>query len=268
MRVDSDTILPSPMPTPDPYARVEYRRLIAWPARIEREWPMLSRVLSSGPSRRVLDLGCGPGEHARRMAAEGFEVVGVDSSEDMLAQATSEPVPENLRFVRGDLREIGTIPEVLEGSFGGAICLGNTLPHLLDRDDLLRMARGLRERLLPGAPFLLQILNYDRVFALGERSLPINFRPDPEGELVFVRLMTPQEDGTVLFHPMTLLLRPGGDPPVQLHHAREVRLRGWRRNDIESVLAEAGFASLEACGGFDGAPWDARESRDLILVAR
>ncbi len=253
------------MPTPDPYARVEYRRLIAWPARIEREWPMLSRVLESGPSRRVLDLGCGPGEHARRLAAEGFEVVGVDASADMLAQATSEPVPENLRFVRGDLREIST---VIEGSFGGAICLGNTLPHLLDRDDLLQMMRGLRERLLPGAPFLLQILNYDRVFALGERSLPINFRPDPDGELVFVRLMTPQEDGTVLFHPMTFLLRPGGDPPVQLTHVREVRLRGWKRADLESVLEEAGFHSLEAFGGFDGTAWDALESRDLLLVAR
>jgi glycine/sarcosine N-methyltransferase len=199
------------------------------------------------------------------MAAEGFEVVGVDASEAMLAQATAEPVPENLQFVRGDLREIGT---AVEGSFGGAICLGNALPHLLDRDGLLSMMRGLRERLLPGAPFLLQILNYDRVFALGERSLPINFRPDPEGELVFVRLMTPQADGTVLFHPMTLLLRPGGDPPVQLHHVREVRLRGWKRDDIESVLTEAGFASLEAYGGFDGAPWEARESRDLILLAR
>ena len=253
------------MSTSDPYSRVEYRRLIAWPARIEREWPLIARVLESGPSRRVLDLGCGPGEHARRLAVEGFEVVGVDASEAMLAQATAEPVPDNLRFVRGDLREIAT---VTEGSFGGAICLGNTLPHLLERDDLLRMARGLRERLLPGAPLLLQILNYDRIFARGERSLPINFRPDPQGELVFVRLMTPQEDGTVLFHPMTLLLRPGEDPPVQLHHAREVRLRGWKRADVENVLAEAGFDFREAYGGFDGAPWEATESRDLILVAR
>src|SRR3954451_21691607 len=101
----------------------------------------------------------------------------------------------NLRFVLGDLREI---PAVTEGSFGGAICLGNTLPHLLERDDLVRMARGLRERLLPGAPFLLQILNYDHVFEQGERALPINFRSDPDGELAFVRLMTPQADGTVL----------------------------------------------------------------------
>ena len=253
------------MSATDPYSRVEYRRLIAWPQRIEREWPMLSRVLEAGPSPRVLDLGCGPGEHSRRLAAAGFEVVGIDASEAMLEQARSEPIPGNLHFVLGDLRDI---PAVTEGAFGGAVCLGNTLPHLLDRDDLLRMTRGLRERLLPGSPFLLQILNYDRIFAKGERALPVNFRPDPEGELAFIRLMTPQEDGTVLFYPMTVVLRPGGDPPVELKHAREVRLRGWRRAELEEILAEAGFGGPEAFGGFDGAPWEAAESRDLILVAR
>ncbi|MFL6195107.1 MAG: class I SAM-dependent methyltransferase [Thermoanaerobaculia bacterium] len=249
----------------DPYSRVEYRRLIAWPQRIQREWPMLSRVLATGPSRRVLDLGCGPGEHSRRLAAEGFDMVGVDASEAMLEQARSEPEPPNLQFVLGDLRDL---PAATDGPFGGAICLGNTLPHLLDRDDLLRMARGLRERLSPGAPFLLQILNYDRILETGERALPVNFRPDPEGELVFVRLMTPQEDGTVLFYPMTLLLRPGGDPPLELKHAREVRLRGWRRAELEEAFAEAGFPTREAFGGFDGGPWEAGSSRDLILVVR
>ena len=64
----------------DPFSRVEYRRLIAWPQRIEREWPLISRVLETGPSRRVLDLGCGPGKHSRRLAAEGFEVLGLDAS--------------------------------------------------------------------------------------------------------------------------------------------------------------------------------------------
>lgn len=260
------------MASRDPYSRVEYRRLIAWPQRIEREWPLLARVLGSGPSRRVLDLGCGPGEHARRLAAEGFEVVGLDASEAMLEQARAEPVPPNLRFVLGDLRDVAT---AAEGAFGGALCLGNTLPHLLARDDLRRLAQGLRERLLPGAPLLLQVLNYDRIFATGERALPVNFRPDPAegdqpagGEIAFVRLMTPQADGTVLFYPMTLRLRPGEDPPVELKHAREVKLRGWRRAELEEILAEAGFADREALGSFDGGPWDPLASRDLILVAR
>lgn len=252
------------MTDPDPYSRVAYRRLIAWPQRIEREWPTIERVLSSGPSRRVLDLGCGPGEHARRLAAEGFEVVGLDASAAMLDQALEEPVPPNLSFVRGDLRDLAALTE---GSFGAAICLGNTLPHLKTREELERMAGGLRERLLPGAPLLLQILNYDRIFAAGERVLPVNFRPDPDGEVVFVRLMTPQDDGGVLFYPLTLRLRPGGSPPVELMHAREVHLRGWRRAEVEEVLAAAGFQHLEAFGDFDGAPWQ-ESSRDLVFVAR
>ncbi|MBK9967495.1 MAG: hypothetical protein IPP07_22530 [Holophagales bacterium] len=48
----------------DPYARLSYRRLIAWPARIQREAPFLREVLAGAPSKRLLDLGCGTGEHA------------------------------------------------------------------------------------------------------------------------------------------------------------------------------------------------------------
>lgn len=252
----------------DPYSRVDYRRLIAWPQRIEREWPFLERVLASGPSRRVLDLGCGTGEHSQRMAAAGFEVVGVDSSESMLEKAREEPLPENLRFVLGDLRDLG---QGVEGSFGGALCLGNVLPHLTSDDDLRRFAAGLRERLLPGAPLVLQILNYDRIFAVHERSLPLNVRPDPadpDSEIVFLRLMTPQPDGGVLFYPTTLRLRPGHEPAVEVKQSREVRLRGWKRGEVEAALRQAGFTGAEAWGGFEGEPWEALESRDVLLVLR
>jgi hypothetical protein len=130
---------------------------------------------------------------------------------------------------------------------------------------------GLRERLLPGAPLILQILNYDRIFAANERSLPLNFRTDPDdpaAEIVFLRLITPQPDGTVLFYPTTLRLRPGHEPAVEVKHSREVRLRGWRREETEAVLKQAGFTEAEACGGFEGEPWEARDSRDLLLVVR
>jgi SAM-dependent methyltransferase len=210
-------------------------------------------------------LGCGTGEHARFLAAHGFAVVGVDASESMLEKAREEPLPPGLDFVLGRMQEVD---RVTEGSFGGAICLGNALPHLLADEDLESLATGLRRRLLPGAPFLLQVLNYGRIFAKGERHLPLSFRPDPDGDLVFLRLIEPQADGTVLFFPSTLRLRPGHEPPLELMATREVKLRGWRREEIERTLDAAGFHRREVYGSFEKDPFDELESRDVILVAR
>jgi len=226
---------------------------------------LLDKVLGSGPSRRMLDLGCGTGEHARFLAGQGFEVVGVDRSVSMIANAREDPVPENLELIEGDLRQID---DLIQGQFGGAICLGNTLPHILQDDALQKMFEGLRRHLLEGAPLLIQLLNYERIFQWGERYLPLNFRSDGEEDIVFLRLMELQDDGQVLFFPSTLRLVPGGDPPLEVKASKEVRLRGWRADELEIALEKAGFGEIQRRGNFSGAAFDSLDSRDLVLVAR
>src|SRR5437763_14802365 len=94
----------------DRYAKFDYSRLIAWGPRLEREWPLLEEVLREAPSKSILDLGSGTGEHARFLAAKGFDVTGVDSSPAMLeksrAAAGEQP---NLRFVAGDTRHLANL---------------------------------------------------------------------------------------------------------------------------------------------------------------
>ncbi len=248
----------------DPYSRVDYRRLVAWPERIEREWPFLSGVL--GHSGRLLDLGSGTGEHSRFLASKGFEVVGIDSSPAMLAKAGDTPVPPNLAFVEGDLCEV---ERLTSGQFDGAICLGNTLPHVRDRRALDRFVAGLRARLRPGAPLVVQVLNYERVFEGGLRNLPLNFRRDDgEGEVVFLRLMTPRPDGTLVFTPSTLRYRPDGDPPLEVVATRNVPLVGWRRRELEETLEAGGFRRRDAYGTMADVPFEPGRSPDLVLVAR
>jgi glycine/sarcosine N-methyltransferase len=251
--------------TDDPYSRLDYRRLIAWPARIEREWPFLESVLATGPSRRLLDLGSGTGEHARFLAAHGFEVVGVDSSPANLEKAREGPPTPGVEFVLGDLAEVESL---VAGEFGGAICLGNTLPHVTERERLADAFAGLRRRLAPGAPLLLQVLNYDRIFGTDQRALPLSFREHDGERIVFLRLMDPQPDGTVWFNPTTLRYRPGEEPPVEVVATKNVRLRGWRRGELEALLEEAGFGDRERFGGMRREAYAERESPDLVLVAR
>lgn len=249
----------------DKYSRLEYRRLIAWPSRIEREADLLGRVLSSGPSERVLDLGCGTGEHARFLAQQGFSVVGIDSSESQIATAREAPQLAGIEYLQGDLSELQSL---LTGSFGGAICLGNTLPHLLDRDSLEQFLAGLRLHLAEGAPLLLQMLNYERIFRRQERYLPVSLRPDDSGDIVFLRLMNLHPDGSVTFFPSTLQLRPGHEPPLVVKASKEVPLRGWRLEELEGHFEAAGFRVSERFGAFDGSAYDEVDSRDLIVVVR
>jgi SAM-dependent methyltransferase len=252
--------------TPDPYGRIHYRGLIAWPARLEREGPLLRRVLGDAPLD-LLDLGCGTGEHTRFLQARGHRMTGVDASTSQLAAAREAPpaAPDlpPARFVEGDL---AALAELVPSGFGGAICLGNTLPHLATEPALDRFLAGLASRLAPGAPVLLQLLNYDRILDRGERTFPVNLRPGEDGETVFLRLMTPREDGTVIFTPATLRYRPGAEPPLELVAAREVVLRGWRRAELEAALGRAGFTVREVLGGMAGEPWSPT-SQDLVIVA-
>jgi SAM-dependent methyltransferase len=226
---------------------------------------LLEEVLSSGPSRRVLDLGCGTGEHARFLAAQGFEVVGVDRAPSMIATAREQAPAAGVVFVEGDLRDIDRL---VEGRFGGALCLGNALPHLRCETDLDRFLSGLRSRLEPDAPLLMQLLNYQRIFDCEERYLPLNFRDDGEEEIIFLRLMDLRDNGEVVFYPSTLRLVPGAEPPLEVKAAKEVHLRGWRHLELIEALRRAGFARQDALGNFAGETFDPQVSHDLILVAR
>lgn len=252
--------------TPDPYGRIHYRGLIAWPARLAREAPLLRRALGDAPLD-LLDLGCGTGEHARFLQALGHRVTGVDASPAQLA-AAREAAPAGgdlppLRFVEGDL---AALADLVPPGFGGALCVGNTLPHLATAAALDRFLAGLASRLVPSAPVLLQLLNYDRILDKGERTFPVTLRPGEDGETVFLRLMTPQADGTVIFTPATLRYRPGAEPPLVLVAAREVLLRGWRRAELEAALARAGFTAKEFLGDMTGGPWSPA-SQDLVVIA-
>lgn len=253
----------------DPYSRLDYRRLIAWPARIQREWPLIEEVLTESPlsserPRRLLDLGCGTGEHARFLVEQGFEVVGVDASESMIDKALDQTPPAGLRFVHGDVSEL---ERLTEGHFDGAICLGNTLPHIKTDQALADFLAGLRRRLAPGASWILQMLNYERIVAGGERHLPLNFRSHEDGESVFLRLMTVEEDGRVLFFPTTLRFRPDGDPPVSVAATKRVELRGWRLAELEAAYDAAGFRQRRLYGSFEREPFEPLESRDLIIIS-
>ena len=89
----------------------------------EQEVGFLVEHLDLKPGMRVLDVGCGPGRHARALAARGIEVVGVDISPRFIELA-SEDAPAGASFVVGDARalaydsEFDAVISLCQGGFG------------------------------------------------------------------------------------------------------------------------------------------------------
>ncbi|UCE03356.1 MAG: class I SAM-dependent methyltransferase [Candidatus Latescibacterota bacterium] len=249
----------------DAYARLQYRRLIAWPERIRREEPFLLRLFAAAPARSLLDLGCGTGEHAIHFARAGFQVVGIDRSEAQLQEARRQSGDADVRFLQGDLR---ALPDLLAQRFGAAICLGNTLVHLHESAELESFCCHLHAVLLSNGTCVVQILNYERILGSGVRHLPLNFREEEEAEIVFLRLLRPLESGRIQFMPTTLRVRPQSDEPVEVVASRSVIHRAWLRSDLEPALRDAGFESIQWFGDMSGAEFHAETSTDLVFTAR
>ncbi len=260
-------------PDRDLFSRTEYRRVIAWPERIVREAPFLAEVTAPAPNRALLDVGCGTGEHTRHFAELGWQAVGIDIAESMIAQAKDlEGKMDGGGSARYELRDVADAASLPEAPFGAAICLGNALAYVAGGDPLRRFLGGVAGALAPGGVFLLQMLNYERILGVPVRALPVNVRPLPPeegpGDLVFVRVFTPRDDGTVAFHPITLTVRPGHEPPVEVRAAKEGTHHPWKRPRLIDALEEAGFERIRALGGMGEVPYRATESSDLVLIAR
>lgn len=82
-----------------------------------QEVEFLLDALDLAPGARVLDVGCGPGRHARALAERGVEVVGVDIAQAFIDLARAD-APAGARFERMDARNL-----MFDAEFDAAISL-------------------------------------------------------------------------------------------------------------------------------------------------
>jgi SAM-dependent methyltransferase len=74
---------------------------------IDRQVAWIHGTLLGGRAVRILDLGCGPGFYAHRLAGLGHRCHGIDIGPASIAHARQHnPAPERCTFARGDLREV------------------------------------------------------------------------------------------------------------------------------------------------------------------
>jgi Methyltransferase domain len=139
------------VPCPDTDFNESYgRRTPPW--EIGRPQPALAELAEEGAFRgRVLDVGCGTGEHALLAAGLGLAATGVDTASAAIEIARQKATERDLQatFAVHDALDLGT----LGGQFDTVI--DSALFHAIGGTDRARYESSLRQAIAPGGRYFM-----------------------------------------------------------------------------------------------------------------
>lgn len=100
----------------------------------------------------LLDLGCGTGTLTRLLAEAGYDMIGVDGSEEMLMEAREKETDSGILYLCQDMREFE-----LYGTVRAVVSTCDTMNYLLTPEDFIQTVRLVNNYLDPGGIFLFDL---------------------------------------------------------------------------------------------------------------
>ncbi|EYF06353.1 class I SAM-dependent methyltransferase [Chondromyces apiculatus] len=227
----------------------------AEPRMVRREADFIEERLGMERGAVILDLACGPGQHAVELASRGYSVVGYDLSLAMLALASEEAQErgQKLNFLQGDMREMA-----FEETFDAVYCWATSFGYFDEEknaDILTRIHRALRS----GGMLLLDVINRDYV-ACRQPSL-VWF----EGEgCVCMDEMQVDFFTSRLKVKRTVMFEDGRSREL------DYSIRLYNLHELGKLLHEAGFKVTEVTGhpAHPGVFFGSESPRLIILAER
>ena len=105
----------------------------------------------------ILEFGSGTGKHGRLLAGRGYQVMGIERSEEMVAQALQE---DGFSSQQGDIRSVQ-----LGRTFDAVISLFHVVSYQVSNEDVRAVFSRAAEHLQPGGLFVFDVWYSPAVYA-------------------------------------------------------------------------------------------------------
>ena len=217
-----------------------------------------SEELLEAERNLVVDLGCGTGTLTELLYEKGYDMIGVDSSQDMLniALEKREMSGSEILYLQQDMRELE-----LYSTVGTVISVCDSLNYILEEEELLAVFSLVNNYLYPGGIFIFDFNTaYKYREVIGDTVIAEN-REDCS--FIWENFYDPEEeineyDLTVFVREEEELFRKFTETHFQ---------RGYTKEQIRALVEKAGMTLVEM---FDGDTMGAVTdmSQRICVVAR
>ena len=201
------------------------------------------RYLSKKPEI-VLDLACGTGSMTLELATRGYDMIGVDRSEDMLSVAYDRKYDvgaDSALFLCQDMREFelyGTVEAVVS-------CLDG-INHLTEKGDLAKCFSLVHNYLVPGGLFLFDVNSpYKFETVYGDRDYILK-----EGDVLCAWQNWYRKKSGICDFGITLFVPDGEGRYLRRETVQREKMYSLRT--LKRTLEECGFEWIDAYGSTEG----------------
>lgn len=216
-----------------------------WDVSVKRQGKILDQIIGNHLNQprhniKVFDCSCGIGTQAIGLALLDYKVHATDLSPNAVSRAEREAqrLGANLSFGVADFRSIN---KQVEERYNVVISCDNSLPHLLDLEDLKLAMKNIWDKLECGGLFLASIRDYDQLLLeKPHATTPVIF-DDHYGKRIVFQVWDWEHCGNVytLNH---FIVKEDGDN--WRTDCRSTRYRALLRSELNSILDEIGFSDI------------------------
>jgi glycine/sarcosine N-methyltransferase len=249
----------------------DYDYFIDWEARLSVEIPFITSELSAITTCNdrqvsVLDAACGTGQHVIALTEQGFDCAGADFSPGMvdIARKNAEMAQRvGFRFEEAGFNQL--LDVFGKDSFDSLVCLGNSLPHILDESTLANTLADFNTIIRPDGMLIIQNRNFDKVLAERSRWMTPQTHRDNERTWVFNRFYDFEPYGRLTFNIQILYCQKGS---AFVQRIISTRLWPLKKDLLAKFLQTAGFRGIKYYGDLKGSDFDVKQPENLVITAR
>lgn len=230
--------------------------------RLEQRWKsekeILQNWLQKYPFRRGFDAACGTGLYTLLLSQLGVEMWGADISKEMLKQArqNARMVGVSVRWIQAPLEKLS---RNVHHQFQAVLCLGNSIPHLLTKSQLLSAFRNFYHLLEPGGWVILQLLNYHKIVSEKQRIIGIHRKDNME----FIRFYD-YEGKLINFNVLTITW----EKKEAISELQSTLLYPYILDELQNYLQKVRLYPIAVYGDMHFSKFDRKTSPNLIIVGQ
>ncbi|MCR5273156.1 MAG: class I SAM-dependent methyltransferase [Lachnospiraceae bacterium] len=183
----------------------------------------------------VLELGCGTGKMTRLLSEAGYDMIGVDISEEMLAIAQEQNTDGKILYLNQDMREFE-----LYGTVRAVVCVCDSINYILEDSDMEAVFKLVNNYLDPGGLFVFDIntvYKYEKL--LGDTTICEN---RPIGSFIWENFY----DETEHINEYDLTIYVKGEDELYERFEEVHYQRAYYIEELKKLITDSGMTYLNA----------------------